>query len=324
VESLAIVGAGIVGLSCALFIAELGHKCSIVVFDPPDIEKTSLLALGVFCIKGGWVGKHKSYSNLLEGQKKLLDFLNKNELSCHKGVFEPIYDLAKAQKKLERVFGSNFFNSSNSYIRELSVLGRSQPCFYYPDDFWFSAAQYLACLKKKAKELGVVFKEDFVCSLMKKKSGYLVTTKTETNTFNKILLCSGSGTQKILENSELKISLPQMNFVKGTVIFGENEKLENCSFTEGKFNFNSNNGFYLMGPLEELPAENVWVDDILRTSSTYEKRTGIRVKVKSDYYADFFPKDSSKFKLGIATGFYKNGLFLSQMYAQELVSAFLR
>ncbi|MEZ4742859.1 MAG: FAD-dependent oxidoreductase [Bdellovibrionota bacterium] len=367
----AVVGRGIVGLTCAYRLLQSGVK--VVVFGPQfDIKKASSAAVGVSSVKGLIYPRKDLFAARLAGHYFLwellleLEALDVGSVGRIQGVFELITDEVEKFRVQKRVFGNNLSQLfDKNYLEHrcfvdsefLSEIYKDCPyngAFSYPSDYWFDPEGLLITLEKAILKLGGQLVDTKVDRILPADHSpiskqYIVELecheaqeKYRKDLFHSVLLAVGVSTNEILNRSNLT-SFP-LKEAKGFSLKADILGFPNGALKQGKRSLAVYDQTIRFGSIEsyelaESSKENIFDEEqihlkfknLLETEfkissvrlNNSKLLSGIRVVCEDrlPIFGSYNPfVDKSGYKLWVASGFYKNGFFLSDYCARYLQS----
>jgi|GEM_PF-1929753 len=324
-----IVGAGIIGLTCAYELAKQGYK--ITVFDNDGPHQASKAALGLSVVKGNFFPRDELFSLKMTGHKRFVNWLHslatisgidQNSL-VQSGLREWFITPSDFQIESERAFHGEFtalhrFKLNNQAgVTHLSDLVRT-----YPDDAHANVPLLLTAMKTFVSKHGKIVKAT-VLRLEEEREVKVLTEDGDTKC-DRVIVAAGIGVSEILKNSRFRV--PEFELVPGSSAHfydaanDVNDFQLVSKYTYSTFGHETRVGSRLFDG--ESFAKDVQERKIKLANHNAKDiswQYGIRVKQKSRLpFVNAAETQAQKIsrKILIATAMYRNGFQLASLVAQ--------
>ncbi len=337
-SSIAVIGAGIVGLSCALHLAEAGYFVTLYEGDKAN-DNASKAAMGVVSVKGVAFAHSQRYKNILSEFWRLK--AEASVASCQTGVYEFFATSADLNTVLKRIAYRRFRGLYNIELLKKEALPnlvhgsvlKEAGALYYPEDFFFKPWELLDAKMAKIEKNGcqkVAENVDFIGQTQS--SQLLVKTRSGQREFDDVLICAGAGSLDLL--SRFCESPPQFKLQKAQSgrILHVNTKAS-FALKKGKESFQLNHGDICFGPLKEDFNEKLlcsyfqqkWGLSLDLAGSQFLQRSATRVvsSKRVPFIGTLQLKNSQK-RVLVATAFDKNGYLLGDLAARRILTILMQ
>jgi glycine/D-amino acid oxidase-like deaminating enzyme len=346
IPSIAVLGSGIAGLTAAYHLVKAGFTPTIIGLKG-GAEQASRAAQGVLCNKGLFFYESPLFQAKIESLPLMKQFLDDLERVSGRsiprffnGVNEPYWTAEDFQATVTRVYRHKFWGAHGTEDRagwpafsESSKLPLGY--LHYPIDGWFDPSAVLDALEAYLRDRGISFVEEKVLGfeLTGDDKVFLRTKERQlSNSFDQIILATGAGTQALWE--ELDVKSEKMFLIGGQTLRFKRDKAD-----EPRIFVKGNQSLALL-PKEIIVGSTSWkgfesesldrdaAELLQKTEESFgfklmgerESRQGVRMRFK-----DRMPLvgwlSSGKYarKVYILSGFYKNGMHLAELCAQEML-----
>lgn len=346
-----VIGRGIAGLSTAFALLQKGFKVTVIGPNSPLTTATHA-AVGLSSLKGQFHAKKPLFAAKVAGHLFLPNWLASIELVSKLPIprffadsIEPYWTLKDFERIRERVFHRDFSGHTgarlDSAITSAYLSENPLGAAVYDSDFWYDPRIALQSLERAISSLGGTLDDRLVHSIHQKNGIEAVLTVDKPIKSDHCILAAGIYSNKILENSGIKA--PKMRAVAGETLLFDKLSADYPQIIHiGKSHFVRTNDAALFGSssfdIAELPAlndlkegrVNLGADDF-KPSRSLKIDTSIKsicYKGVRARFADMGPGvgelnvPESKNKLILFSGFYKSGLQLAPLFAQNLSNFF--
>ncbi|MBM4251040.1 MAG: FAD-binding oxidoreductase [Deltaproteobacteria bacterium] len=351
-RQVSVIGRGIIGLTVAQALLERGWQVTVI---GPQIVlgAASRAAVGTSTLKGNVVAQNPFFGLKISGHQGLKPWLERLErISNHRisrnfgGAFEPFPSVSSYRQVRERVFHRQFTGCKNVAVVDGQALKQLFPhqsklnsqaigAFHYYQDLWFDPSDTLDALESYLRLSGVNFLEGLVHSVVPAiDNGLLICLfNGQRIQSEEAVLATGVFANEILERSGFQGM--RQDLVEGETLTGSLEVDDFMTLKLGKINLVIDGTRFLYGSSSRSQsalsfcASNEQSIEILRqevqnliTPSVMGSVWGIRGRFKSrtpGIGSVEFPAPMPR-RLWVALGFYKNGLQLAHLFANNLAS----
>ena len=350
---IAILGRGIAGLALGYRLMQKGLRPTL--FGRLD-DSASRCAQGVVANKGLVFFESPLFAAKLTSLTHIQAWLDELEQSSgltisrrFQGISEPYWDAEDFQDLVVRIYRRHFLGCHRT-VNQPFVPNEAWPFltrrpagyFYYPADGWFDVVEALNALAALTAKGGIRSIERAVVAIDSAVDGGLSLTDDAglTHGFDQVILATGAGTPQILESllprlpkmfsiggQTLEIDLPVTSLLPLTqvrktlsAIWWQRKLLIGASSWKGA----AIDAAALALDTEQLLAKagaNFGWDVATFDRRNVKGRLGTRLR-----FADRMPAVGSlphevwRNRIFLCTGFYKNGLQLADLCAQDLVA----
>ncbi len=352
-KRVAIIGRGLAGLTLSFRMAKAGFKPTIFG-SASGPANASRCAQGIVCNKGLIFAE----SPLFRAKLQTLQHLENWLLNLEKysgmviprtwiGVDEPYWDEADFQKTLQRVYRGNFWGCYRPSNRSPKLWSESLENFkipagfmHYPDDAWFDVHATLNALEKASERLGSTFVEEKIQSLLIQPDDITLKTDTSLRTFDHIVIAAGAESLNLLKC--MGVECPKFFLVGGQSLFWVNDPSQQKAariLVKGNLSLANLPSQSILGSSSWKPEANK-VHDLAADreqllgqaesafglpiewlkSKPIQGSSGVRIRFADRMPAlGILPDESLKARVSVLTGFYKNGLQLADLCAEQLL-----
>ncbi len=234
---IAVIGCGINGISCAISLAERGHKIDIyekkTAFSETSAKSSKLLHGGLRYLENGhfklvkeslkersnWVKKLPDLTKIQRFYMPIYKDNSRNKFLLFAGV--KLYELLAANFSLgkSKMHSKSDTLDSNPLLKQEGLIGSVSYVDVQMDDY--KIAQWL---KNEALNKGIILKENNeVVSFCE--TGSLTTTDSETLTYDFIVNAAGPWAGKLLKDNNIQSNF-EMSLVRGSHLI-VNLKIQN-------------------------------------------------------------------------------------------------
>lgn len=331
-ETIAIIGRGLAGLTLGFRMVQAGYQPTLFgAARGPD--NASRCAQGIVCNKGLIFADSPLFRAKLQSLKKLEDWLSSVEKASGlaiprtwTGVDEPYWSADDFQKTFQRVYRGNFWGCYRPQNRPakdwLSDFRTPEGYVHYPDDAWFDVDATMNSLEKACELKGATFIDSDVTEL-----------KTLLDRYDHTIIAAGAGSMELLK--ALKLEVPKSFQVAGQSLVWKHQPeatpriLVKATLSLAVLSDRKILGSSSWKPDPHHPHDIALDRDQLLdqgaaafgfprpSSDVVESNWGTRLR-----FADRMPALGlwpEQPKLSVLTGFYKNGLQLADLCAEQLL-----
>ena len=352
-----VVGRGIVGLALAFELSQ--RNWAVTVVGPRAVAGTaSRAAVGVSNLKGHITGASPLFATKIRGHQGLMAWLTRVEAASGRviprqfgQVYEPFASLTEFDGIRTRVFHRMFTGCFGVKVLDAKALQAhfaecpqvSLPRLYrgafrYPNDGWFDPVACLEALEEALRRRGTRFIEEPVTRIQPHSDrGLTISTISGQILFaEEVLLAAGVFSDAILAASGLPCLRQEV--VAGETVFGAWGGPVDIVVKSGKTNVVANGRRLIVGSTSRrllAPFDGVLGPDpsgvrdltllgrqLLGFSGEPTVCWGLRGRFRDRCPAigPLFWHGAER-RLWVALGFYKNGLQLSHLFAQEIANS---
>lgn len=334
-HSFAIIGRGLAGLTLAFRMVEAGYRPTIwgAARGPANASRC---AQGIVCNKGLIFAESPLFRAKLQALKKLETWLAQVETASGQtiprswiGVDEPYWTEADFQKTVQRVFRGNFwgcYRSQNRAARAgIADFKTPEGYLHYPGDAWFDVDATMNALEKACETSGASFIDETVSDL-----------KPLLDRFDHIVVAAGADSIKLLKT--LGLAVPKAFHVAGqSLVWKHAPQQEPRIFVKGTLSLAVLADRKILGSSSWKPEDFIEFDIsadrdrllqqgaqafgfTLPPSDQIQSNWGTRLRFADRMPAlGRWPEPSTADRLSLLTGFYKNGLQLADLCAEQLL-----
>jgi glycine/D-amino acid oxidase-like deaminating enzyme len=331
-ESIAILGRGLAGLTLAFRMVQAGYRPTLfgAVCGPANASRC---AQGIVCNKGLIFADSPLFRAKLQSLKKLEYWLNSVEkasgLSIPRtwtGVDEPYWSADDFQKTFQRVYRGNFWGCYRPQNRPahdwLSDFKKPEGYVHYPDDAWFDVDATMNALEKACELRGAIFINEAITDL-----------KPQLDRYDHTIIAAGAGSMNLLKT--LNLDVPKSFQVAGqSLVWKHQPGVTPRILVKATLSLAVLSDRKILGSSSWKP-EPHGEPDIANdrealldlgaasfgfprpASEDVQSNWGTRLR-----FADRMPALGhwpEQPKLSVLTGFYKNGLQLADLCAEQLL-----
>jgi len=334
-QTIAIIGRGLAGLTLGFRMVEAGYRPTIwgAARGPGNASRC---AQGIVCNKGLIFAESPLFRAKLQTLKKLESWLSHLETTsgqpiprCWIGVDEPYWTEEDFQKMVLRVYRGNFwgcYRPQNRTARDwLSGFKTPEGYLHYPDDAWFDVDATMNALEKSCEKSGASFIDETVSDL-----------KPLLERFDHIVIAAGADSITLLQT--LGLAVPKSFHVAGQSLVWKHASLhESRILVKGTLSLAVLADRKILGSSSWKPEAGAEFDisadrdQLLQQGATslgfavppvdqVQSNWGTRLRFADRMPAlGRWPEESAQNKLSVLTGFYKNGLQLADLCAEQLL-----
>ena len=347
----AVIGRGIIGLCVAQALMERGWH--VTVIGPQALYGTaSRAAVGTSNLKGNISAEHPFFALKIAAHRGLEAWLGKLERLSKRpiarsftGAFEPFTHVDDYRYVRERVFHRQFTGCRDAKVVEQQWLKAHFPrhegftsqtlgAYHYYRDLWFDPEQCLDALEALLQQQGALFLDDPVDAVVPQADGGIeLRLAGHGLRVSEVVLAAGIFSNQVLVNSGIPGVLQEP--VEGETLIAQLSGVDPLSLKVGKMNYVVHDGILRAGsssrrqsdllkcaPCPESAAFLCQDAQRFINFDSYRTAWGIRGRFKNrmpGIGSVFFPGFRSH-RLWLALGFYKNGLQLGHLFANNLAS----
>lgn len=342
---IAIIGRGIAGLSAAYRLSELGYKPTIFG-QREGFAVASRCAQGVLCNKGLIFANSPLFTAKVESLRHIQTLLPKLESESGRkipqnfqGVEEPYWSAEDFQSTVTRVYRHRFWGCHGTVNRwgpltnpnaERPSLGR----LFYPQDGWFDVPALLNALETIVLARGARFRPLDIQKISPANEGLELIIEGQRETFDRVIMAAGAGLRGLYDQlalpplktfaiagQTLRFSLPEASrdqtLVKGALslaLQGNEALLGSSSFLEG---------MSVDEDREELTKKGREAFGLPFIADKAQALSAVRLRFSDRMPIVGFAPPPFGQKLYFLAGFYKNGVHLADLCAQEMIRDWL-
>ncbi|HYX34331.1 MAG TPA: FAD-dependent oxidoreductase [Oligoflexus sp.] len=333
--TIAIIGRGLAGLTLAFRMVESGYRPTLfgAARGPANASRC---AQGIVCNKGLIFAESPLFRAKLQTLKKLEAWLSAVEkasgLSIPRtwmGVDEPYWNEEDFQKTVQRVYRGNFWGCyrPRNLPPEKWLADFKTPTgfLHYPDDAWFDVDATMNALEKACERRGAQFSEEAIHDLQP----YLTR-------FDHTVVAAGSDSIRLVQT--LGLQVPKTFQVAGQSLVWQHEQEQPPRIlVKGTISLAVLPDRKILGSSSWKPdadqEPNIIEDarNLVQQGAaafgfsppdpqTIQSRWGTRLRFTDRMPAlGLWPDATVEKKLSVLTGFYKNGLQLADLCAEQLL-----
>lgn len=208
----AIIGAGLAGLTAAISLSRKGFKNIVVFYEKNDRYAASHSAHGMSTIKGILEADvelfslklegHRGFEQWIEGLEKLTG-MSRSDRVWLKGVVEKFKSKQDFRKEFGRIYRHDFIGAKN-----VQPTFSDPDCFAsatYPEDFWIDPEYLMKLLLKAAHDLGVSLRADRVTRIIPhEKKATLLLQDESSYSADLVVISAGVGSANLLSKFGLQ------------------------------------------------------------------------------------------------------------------------
>lgn len=332
-QDIAIIGRGLAGLTLAFRMVKAGYRPTIfgAARGPSNASRC---AQGIVCNKGLIFAESPLFRAKLQTLKKLEDWLTDVEKTSGLciprtwiGVDEPYWSPEDFQKTIQRVYRGNFWGCYRP--RNLPALkwlsGFQTPAGYihYPDDAWFDVDATMNALEKACEKQGATFIEETITDL-----------HPLLQRFDHTVVAAGAMSMQLLQS--LSLECPKSFQVAGqSLTWKHSPQSEARILVKGTLSLAVLSDRRILGSSSWKPEPLVEPDIaadraqlLVQGAAVFGFSSPDPQDVQSHWgtrlrFTDRMPAlglwPELEGKLSVLTGFYKNGLQLADLCAEQLL-----
>lgn len=331
--NIAIIGRGLAGLTLAFRMVQAGYRPTVygAARGPANASRC---AQGIVCNKGLIFAESPLFRAKLQTLKQLENWLSTLEKSSGLaiprtwiGVDEPYWSAEDFQKTVQRVYRGNFWGCyrPRNLPAKPWIPGFEVPEGYlhYPDDAWFDVDATMNALEKSCERQGVLFVDESISDL-----------NPLLHRFDHTVVAAGASSLQLLKS--LHLDVPKSFQVAGqSLVWKHSPQQQPRILVKGTLSLAVLSDRRILGSSSWKPEAGVEPnieddrDQLLQQGSAtfgftkpdpedLQSLWGTRIR-----FADRMPAlglwPGHEKKLSILTGFYKNGLQLADLCAEQLL-----
>jgi glycine/D-amino acid oxidase-like deaminating enzyme len=347
-HKLAIIGRGLAGLTLAFRMAQQGLR-PLVFGASSGPANASRCAQGIVCNKGLLFADSPLFRAKLQTLRNLEPWLQSIEDSSGmkiprswRGVDEPYWNEEDFHKTLQRVYRGNFwgcYRPSNQPARLWALRDFRIPSgfMHYPDDAWFDVQATMIALEQACQKLGVRFLESAVEALMNAKDCIQLKLNQQTFALDHVVIAAGAESLRILQG--LGLECPKFFHIAGQSLSWDAQGEESARIlVKGNLSLALLSDRRILGSSSWKPEPGQEPDlikdrdDLLHQAeaafglplpeprAAIRSAWGVRLRFVDRMPAlGIWPEESLQQRISVLTGFYKNGLQLADLCAEQLL-----
>ncbi len=332
-QNIAIIGRGLAGLTLAFRMVQAGYRPTVygAARGPANASRC---AQGIVCNKGLIFAESPLFRAKLQTLKQLESWLSALERTSGLaiprtwiGVDEPYWSSEDFQKMVQRVYRGNFWGCyrpqnlpAKPWISDFKV---PEGYLHYPDDAWFDVDATMNALEKSCESKGVIFVDETISDL-----------NPLLQRFDHTVVAAGASSMQLLKS--LSLEVPKSFLVAGqSLLWKHSPQHQPRILVKGTLSLAVLSDRRILGSSSWKPEAGVEPDiekdrDQLleQGASTFgfsspdpkdiQSLWGTRIRFTDRMPALGLWPELEK-KLSVLTGFYKNGLQLADLCAEQLL-----
>jgi glycine/D-amino acid oxidase-like deaminating enzyme len=331
-QRVAIIGRGLAGLTLAFRMVASGYRPTVfgAARGPANASRC---AQGIVCNKGLIFAESPLFRAKLQTLSQLEDWLGKVEKASGLpiprtwiGVDEPYWSAEDFHKTFQRVYRGNFWGCYRPQNRPaenwLDDFRRPEGYVHYPDDAWFDVDATMNALEKSCEKSGVIFMDEVITDL-----------KPWLERFDHVVIAAGSSSMELVKT--LNLDVPKSFQVAGQSLVWKHDTQINprilvkatlsLAVLPDRKILGSSSWKPEPGTEPDIAADR---DQLLEQgaqafgfsrpqSDDVQSNWGTRLRFTDRMPAlGIWPEQA---RISVLTGFYKNGLQLADLCAEQLL-----
>jgi glycine/D-amino acid oxidase-like deaminating enzyme len=353
-KDIAIIGGGFAGLTLAVALLRRHHKVRVFT-DVADSLAASKAAHGISTVKGILESDDVTFGQKLEGHRGFEPWLSSVEALANMqrpdnvwitGATEKFRDLDYFRKEFGRIYRRDFVGAKRVLLNDVGL--DSFMCAFYPGDWWVDPAYVLTVLEMAQKKLGGQIISERIEAVRYEDQRFQLSSKRAGHHCEVLVLASGSGTSDLTVSigadpqnliavaghtfkakvSKQKVNVASPILVKGTTGFATSNSVVHWGSTSEP-SVELKLSATIASPDDtavERIATELWATLVPGSVPPAAKETTVRwgVRVRTRNRKPLCGRLSipsyPNAQLWLNTGYYKSGIILSWLFAEQLQS----